>query len=1003
VLEVSDSENATATATFTVYVRPVIPPSIPTITATANGTGTSDQACPERPLTLTAHAANATSYQWYDDGSAIYGETNVTYIATGRGNFTVSASNACYTSAQSFFVYNVSNPTPHKAFLTASGSTNLCTGGSVTLSSDSATGIQWYRDGVAISGGTHQSYVATQAGSYTAILNSMGCHAQESDAIVVTLNATPPTPTISGPETTYYCAESPITLTSSSTSGNQWYINGDGIGGANQQTYTVETGGEYTVVVTTDGCSSAASSSFHVDGNVTPHRPFITAAGSTDICEGGSVMLMSDAATGIQWYLDGVAISGANSQSYVATQAGSYTATLNNLGCIGPISDPPVIVTVSPVPPTPTISATPNGTGTSDQACPEQPLTLTASSSGAVSFQWYSDDAPIGGEISSTLVVTARGNYSATATFGGACSSPRSDAYVVQNPTPHKAFLSTNGATTFCAGGSVTIFSDSATGIQWYRDGVPIANGTSYVATQSGSYTVILNALGCHSQESDPIVVTVNAYPDTPTISATQNGTGTSDQACPEQPLTLTATSANATSFQWYDDDAPLYGETNATYIATGRGNFSVTATSNDCTSARSATYAVQNPTPHKAFLTANGSTTFCTGGSVTIFSDSATGIQWYRDGVAISGGTHQSYVATQSGSYTAILNNLGCHAQESDPIVVTVNAYPSTPTISGPAVTYFCAGGSITLTSSSTSGNQWYINGELLGGSTDQTYAASVGGEYTVVITTNGCSSATSSAFHIDGNVTPHKPFITTSGATTFCSGGNVTLMSDAATGIQWYRDGVAISGAGSQSYVATQSGTYTATLNALGCISPTSDAVVVTVNANPSATITAPANVVSGSTGNSASVASAGSGATYSWTISGGTITSGSGTNAITFTAASTGTLTLSVTVTTSAGCSATQSASVNVVDPVTVTNVTPSTGSSSGGTSITIKGTGFASGATVTLGGTAATGVVVVSSTKITATTPAHSSGAVDVVVTNSNSASGTLSGGFTYKKK
>ena len=50
------------------------------------------------------------------------------------------------------------------------------------------------------------------------------------------------------------------------------------------------------------------------------------------------------------------------------------------------------------------------------------------------------------------------------------------------------------------------------------------------------------------------------------------------------------------------------------------------------------------------------------------------------------------------------------------------------------------------------------------------------------------------------------------------------------------------------------------------------------------------------------------------------------------------------------------------------------------------MTITGTNFAAGATVTFGGTAATNVVVVSSTSITATTPAGSAGAVTVTVTN-----------------
>ena len=64
----------------------------------------------------------------------------------------------------------------------------------------------------------------------------------------------------------------------------------------------------------------------------------------------------------------------------------------------------------------------------------------------------------------------------------------------------------------------------------------------------------------------------------------------------------------------------------------------------------------------------------------------------------------------------------------------------------------------------------------------------------------------------------------------------------------------------------------------------------------------------------------------------------------------------------------------------------------------TQVTITGTGFQAGATVSLGGTAATGVAV-SSTSIT-TTAGHAAGAVNVVVTNTDGQSGTLSNGYTW---
>lgn len=78
----------------------------------------------------------------------------------------------------------------------------------------------------------------------------------------------------------------------------------------------------------------------------------------------------------------------------------------------------------------------------------------------------------------------------------------------------------------------------------------------------------------------------------------------------------------------------------------------------------------------------------------------------------------------------------------------------------------------------------------------------------------------------------------------------------------------------------------------------------------------------------------------------------------------------------------------------------SVSPATGSTAGGTAVTISGVNFAAGATVSFGGATATSVNVAGSTTITATTPAHSSGSVGVTVTNTDGQSGTLANGFTY---
>jgi autotransporter-associated beta strand protein len=88
------------------------------------------------------------------------------------------------------------------------------------------------------------------------------------------------------------------------------------------------------------------------------------------------------------------------------------------------------------------------------------------------------------------------------------------------------------------------------------------------------------------------------------------------------------------------------------------------------------------------------------------------------------------------------------------------------------------------------------------------------------------------------------------------------------------------------------------------------------------------------------------------------------------------------------------------IRVVDAPLVTSITPATGPASGGTSVTIVGTNFKAGASVTIGGGVASSVIVVSSTQITATTPAGVPASANVVVTNPGGGQHALVGAFRY---
>jgi hypothetical protein len=94
-----------------------------------------------------------------------------------------------------------------------------------------------------------------------------------------------------------------------------------------------------------------------------------------------------------------------------------------------------------------------------------------------------------------------------------------------------------------------------------------------------------------------------------------------------------------------------------------------------------------------------------------------------------------------------------------------------------------------------------------------------------------------------------------------------------------------------------------------------------------------------------------------------------------------------TASVLVTTAAGTNVANTLYTYAAPAPTVTGISPNSGTTLGGTSVTITGTNLAGASAVTIGGNACTPLSANSATSATCTTAAHAAGAVSVLVTTS----------------
>ena len=254
-------------------------------------------------------------------------------------------------------------------------------------------------------------------------------------------------------------------------------------------------------------------------------------------------------------------------------------------------------------------------------------------------------------------------------------------------------------------------------------------------AANAGTYSLSISSGGC-SATSAGLVVTVSPLP---TVAISANG---SLALCQGESVTLTATGAS--TYLW------TTGASTPSITVSAAGQYGVTGTSTAGCQGTAPAVTVSVTTRPTAGISANGSTTFCQGGSVTLTATGGSAgatYRWLRDGTPIVGATGSTHTASISGSYAVEITLNGCSGT-SAATVVTVNPMPSaafaygsgtycrTATNPAPSITG-ASGGTFSATPAGLSLNA--TTGAL-------NLSASAVGTYTITYSISGTCPATAS-----------------------------------------------------------------------------------------------------------------------------------------------------------------------------------------------------------------------------------------------------------------
>ncbi len=401
--------------------------------------------CNGSMVTLSAvNTGTDEDYQFLLNGSVISTapqQSSIEVSEAGTYSLIVTSSNNC-TSSDEIIV--TQGPA-----LTLSGDASFCEGDMSTLTATTTeSSVVWSLNGNVINGETSTTLEVTEAGVYTAAVESDGCEVTQMST--VTVNALP---ILDLGENQGICDGENYTL--DANTGNpgdqyQYLRDGNDLGiSPNQSSIEISQEGTYQVIVTnSNNCSNSASVVVQVG-----QSPTLALDGATEFCDGQSTTLTATSnASTYQWSLDGELLSEAGSE-IEATLSGTYSLIVSSTeGCTAQSQ-----IAVQAV------GAPDIELGDDINLCPGSSIEVSAGVH--TTYAWST-----GEETSSILIENPNENiqssitYSVTVTNSANCPSEDQITAVFEPIVEGSVSLSAEGA---CPGGEITLTASGGLSYQW--------------------------------------------------------------------------------------------------------------------------------------------------------------------------------------------------------------------------------------------------------------------------------------------------------------------------------------------------------------------------------------------------------------------------------------------------------------------------------------------------------------------------------------------------------